>query len=269
MKLSFSTVGCPRWSWKNIVATAHDLGYDGVEVRGVGKDISVPSVPEFGEARLEGTLEELSKMRLSVPCLASDCCLHEASRREVTAREVRAYIDLARRLSAPYVRVMGDAAVPQPTGSVDAGLVRDVAAELGEYALSRGVTLLIETNGAWADSEKLAKLLSEIGSPAVRALWDINHPHTFFHEPPEATYGNLKPYLCHVHIKDAAIEEGRVRYAMMGYGQLPIERMVGLLKEGGYQGFYSLEWVKRWDITLEEPGIVFAHYVNYMRALDA
>ena len=269
MKLSFSTVGCPRWSWRNIVATAHDLGYDGVEVRGVGKDISVPSVPEFGAARLSGTLENLAKMNLSVPCLASDCCLNDASRRELTAREVRAYVDLAKLMGAPFVRVMGDAAVPEPTGEVDTQLVSGIAAELGEYALSRGVTLLIETNGTWANSEKLARLLSDIGSPAVRALWDINHPFAFFHESPETTYGNLRQYLGHVHIKDATIENGKVHYAMMGYGQLPIERVVKLLKEGGYKGFYSLEWVKRWDTTLEEPGIVFAHYVNYMRALDA
>ena len=38
-----------------------------------------------------------------------------------------------------------------------------------------------------------------------------------------------------------------------------------MLKDGGYDGFYSLEWVKRWDTTLEEPGIVFAHFANYMR----
>lgn len=36
MKISFSTLGCPRWSWREILATACDLGYGGVEVRGVG-----------------------------------------------------------------------------------------------------------------------------------------------------------------------------------------------------------------------------------------
>ena len=45
MKISFSTLGCPRWSWREILATACDLGYGGVEVRGVGNDISVPSIP--------------------------------------------------------------------------------------------------------------------------------------------------------------------------------------------------------------------------------
>ena len=42
MKISFSTLSCPRWGWGEIIASAHDLGYDGIEIRGVGKDISVP-----------------------------------------------------------------------------------------------------------------------------------------------------------------------------------------------------------------------------------
>ena len=36
----------------------------------------------------------------------------------------------------------------------------------------------------------------------------------------------------------------------------------------GYRGFYSLEWVKRWDLSLEEPGIAFAHYKQFMDALE-
>ena len=54
---------------------------------------------------------------------------------------------------------------------------------------------------------------------------------------------------------------------MPGFGDLPLEETVGVLKAGGYDGFYSLEWVKRWDMSLEEPGIVFAHYANYMGTL--
>ena len=35
----------------------------------------------------------------------------------------------------------------------------------------------------------------------------------------------------------------------------------------GIDGFFSLEWVKRWNPDLQEPGIVFAHYKNYMDSL--
>ncbi len=32
----------------------------------------------------------------------------------------------------------------------------------------------------------------------------------------------------------------------------------------GYVGYVSLEWVKRWNPDLQEPGVVFSHFVSYM-----
>ena len=37
MKLAFSTVGCPDFQWSEIYSMAKDLGFDGIEVRGLGK----------------------------------------------------------------------------------------------------------------------------------------------------------------------------------------------------------------------------------------
>ena len=267
MKISFSTLGCPRWSWQEIVATACDLGYGGVEVRGVGKDISVPSVPAFSDEHLERTKAELARMGLSIPCLDSDCCIHLRDAQKATDEEIRAYIRLAQKLGVPYVRVMATAPVPQPVGTVDEAYVRDHALALGHEAMACGVKLLIETHGVWSDSERLARLMSTIGCEGVGVLWDVHHPYRFMHERPSVTLANLRPWLCHTHVKDSVATEDGYRYAMPGFGDLPLEEIVGTLKDGGYEGFYSLEWVKRWDMTLEEPGIVFAHYANYMRTL--
>jgi fatty-acyl-CoA synthase len=85
-------------------------------------------------------------------------------------------------------------------------------------------------------------------------------------EKPATTYENLKPWIRHIHLKDSVLEGDHTRYVLPGYGDLPLTDVIGLLQEGGYAGFYSLEWIKRWDWTLEEPGIVFAHYVGYMRS---
>jgi len=37
-----------------------------------------------------------------------------------------------------------------------------------------------------------------------------------------------------------------------------------LLKENNYNSFITLEWVKRWCPELEDAGIVFSHFINYM-----
>ena len=35
MKFSFSTLACPDYTWADIYSMAKDLGFDGIEVRGV------------------------------------------------------------------------------------------------------------------------------------------------------------------------------------------------------------------------------------------
>ena len=47
MKLCFSTIGCPDWRLQEIVSAAKDLGYDAIEVRGLGGEIYAPAAPEF------------------------------------------------------------------------------------------------------------------------------------------------------------------------------------------------------------------------------
>jgi len=267
MKIGFSTLGCPRWAWNEIVATACDLGYDGVEVRGVGKDISVPSVPAFSDRNIDQTKAELERLHLTIPCLASDCCIHLRESEAATETEIRAYVHLAERLGTPYIRCMAAAPVPHPVGAVDEGYVRERAVALGSIAQEQGVKLLIETHGVWSDTTKLARLLSTIGSQGVGALWDVHHPYRFTGEKPQISFENLGPWICHAHLKDSIATSDGFRYTLPGFGDVPLEAAVRILTDGGYQGFYSLEWVKRWDMTLEEPGIIFAHYANYMRTL--
>ena len=70
-----------------------------------------------------------------------------------------------------------------------------------------------------------------------------------------------------VELMPDASAPGGVRYKLMGYGDVPVENAVLALKNIGYDGFLSLEWVKRWNPELEEPGIVFAQYKNYMKEI--
>lgn len=265
MKISFSTLGCPRWSWQEITATACDLGYQGVEIRGVGKDISVPTIPAFSDDHLSETIKNLERLRLTIPCLDSDCCVHLRENEKATNDEIKAYVLLAEKLGSPYVRIMATAPVPQPVGTVDDGYIRERVLELGHFAMAHQVKLLIETHGVWSDSQKLARLLSTINCDGVGALWDVHHPYRFMGEKPETTFQNLRPWLCHTHFKDSVATPEGYRYTLPGFGDVPLNEIVTVLREGGYEGFYSLEWVKRWDMTLEEPGIVFAHYIRYMQ----
>ena len=45
---------------------------------------------------------------------------------------------------------------------------------------------------------------------------------------------------------------------------LPIDAMMRALRSINYEGYVSLEWLKRYGPDLSDPGIVFPHYANFM-----
>lgn len=263
MNISFSTLGCPNWMWSEILSAAKDLGYKGIELRGLGDDLFVPDIRIFSDANIEATKRELLDLDIKIPCLSTGFKLYKD---EAGFEHVNREIEIAKKLGAPYIRVLGDKWGPV-SKPVDDGFVYDRVMKLLPYAEKNGVVLLIETNGAFADTKRLRKLIERIGSDHCKVLWDINHPARNFRESAETTFDNIGEFLAHMHIKDSIVEDGQLKYKMVGYGDLPLERTLRLLKNSKYDGFLSLEWTKRWNPELEDAGIVFAHFPYMMNKI--
>lgn len=265
MKICFSTLGCPNWKWGEILAAAKDLGYDGVEVRGLEREIFAPRAEPFREGRRIETKKNLEKMDLEIACLTSFCLLYHEDQ-DFYYREGVDYINLAADIGCPYVRVLGDKE-PQPSDNINIDQVADMLKRLGDYAATKGIMVLIETNGIFANSILLKETLEKVDSQGVGVLWDVQHPYVFFDETPEQTYQNLKKHIQHVHIKDSVVENNVITYKLLGDGQLPLQDVVNILKQNDFDGYLSLEWVKRWYYDLEEPGIVFAQAISKMKQM--
>lgn len=258
MKLCFSTIGCPSWSLKDIMTTAKDLGYAAVEIRSINGEVDAPSMKDFKED-IEKTKEYLAKVGVKIAMLTSNCAL--ANHNDETAVErAKAYIDLAKKLGVPYIRVMSTDRPYFDGGDIE--LCKARYKEILAYAKDSGVLPLMETNGLFVDSKRLKEFLDECGGGA---LWDTHHPYRYNDESVDDTIKNLGSYIKYVHLKDSLIEKGKVAYKMMGYGDIPLTEIISKLKENGYNGYYTFEWVKLWNKDLEDAGIVFAHYANYMR----
>ncbi|SDF02613.1 AMP-binding protein [Sporomusa acidovorans] len=263
MKLAFSTIGCPNFSWTDLYSMAKDLGFDGIEVRGLGNEIFPARAHPFTAAQIPQTVKKLADLHLEIPCLSSACCLKFADKAEEIYQELVQYIELAAKLSTPYVRVLGDLG-PQPTGDVDDSVVLDALKRLIPIAEEKHVTLLVETNGVYADTARLGQLLNQAASDAVSALWDIHHPYRFAGETPEQTVQNLGAYVKYVHIKDSVVESGTIHYRVMGEGDLPIDSILWALNSINYDGYLSLEWINRWAADLDDAGVIFSNFINYM-----
>ena len=58
-----------------------------------------------------------------------------------------------------------------------------------------------------------------------------------------------------------------VKYKMTGYGDVPVAQAVKLLAKDNFDGYISYEWVKRWCAELEDPGVAFSHFINYIKGI--
>ena len=263
MKIAFSTLGCPDFGWMDIYAMAKDFHFDGIEIRGLGQNILAATASPFTERQIDKTKAKLASLHLEIPCLSSGCCLKYPEKRDEVVGEIRQYVELAAKLGTPFIRILGDQE-PAPAGEVDDGYVAGLLKELAGIAAPANVILLVETNGVYADTKRLAKLIDSVDSPQVAALWDMHHPYRHMGESPAQTVKNLGARIRYTHTKDSVVEDGKVRYRMMGEGDLPVYEMLDALKDMGYDGYVSLEWVKRWAPELTDAGIVFPHFAEYM-----
>ncbi len=265
MKLAFSTLGCPDWTWKEIFSVAKDLKMNGVEIRGLENEMYAPKTKPFVASEISKTMDNLKKADLTISMLTSGACLADKSDERAIMQECEDYIDLAQEIGAKYVRVLISGSLE--TTDIDFDYAVSRYRDVCKYAQKRDIIPLIETNDILADTKKMAEFIKKTGCENSGVLWDVHHPYRFALESVKETVANIGEYIKYVHVKDSVMQDGELSYRMMGYGDVPIFDALSELKALGYDGFVSLEWVKRWNPDMEEPGIVFAHYSNYIQHL--
>ncbi len=262
MKLAFSTLCCPNYDWKEIFSMATDLGFDGIEVRYIKEE---EALSPFSAENCDDTAKMLDKMKIEIPCLSTGGCLKHDNWEE-TRSEILKYISIAPKVGAKYIRILGDLRA-EPDGEVDDNIIAERIKEIVPFAEENGITLLVETNGVYADTERLASMLNIVASDNVAALWDVHHPYRYFGESAEATLTNLGAYIKHVHIKDSLVDsDGKVSYKLIGEGDIPLDDIMLALKSINYEGFVTLEWVKRWNSELSDAGVIFPKFIDYMQS---
>jgi sugar phosphate isomerase/epimerase len=275
LPLGFSTLGCPAWTWVQILDFAAAHGFAAVELRGLQATMDLTKAPDFVPQRLPEVQRQLADRGLRVSCLGASAQMHDMDpiKRAAQLDEARRFIDLAEALRAPYVRVFGNnyvSGVPRDTMLAHiAGGLR----ELGDYARPRGVTVLIESHGDFTDSPSLLEVLRQADSPAVALLWDAHHTFVSGKEQPEETVRQVGRYIRHTHLKDSVPVGTDRRYVLTGTGEVPVRRQIDALMRFGYKGVYSFEWEKRWHPEIPEPGVAFAQFATvageYLRAARA
>lgn len=270
MKLSFTTNGCPDWDIDTIITRAKEYGYDAVDIRGLKGDLNTPQIPEFSTQARE-TAEKFRDADLPVPCFSTSIFLFTPLRSprkplKASLEEVKRYAELCQVFDSEYLRVFGGRIenLKRSDAVTEAASILD---RMGDMASEYGVKVLFETHDDWSSSVNVKSLMEELSSKHVSVLWDVLHTVLEGGEDPDETWQNVGKWVRHTHLKDAIRVNDRIQICLVGEGSLPLRQFVDVLRKDGYDGYYSLEWVKNWNPEIEEPEVAFPHFVKYMRSL--
>jgi sugar phosphate isomerase/epimerase len=264
--LSFSTLGCPDWTFQQIVDFAVQHEYKGIEVRGIQREMDLAKCSVFTAQNIQATLSLMKEKGLRFVNLGSSATLHfaEGAEREKNLDEGKRFIDLAQQLNCPYIRVFPNKFPEGQDKKATMDLIAKGLMTLGDYAKDSKVSVLMETHGDLVKTEDLSTIMQSATHKHVGLVWDATNMWTITKESPAEAYKKLKKYIRHTHIKDAKMVDGKPQYTLMGQGEVPIFEAVDALSKDGYKGYYSFEWEKLWHPEIAAPEIALAQYPQAM-----
>lgn len=262
--LSFSTLGCPKWTFSQVIQQATASKYAGIEIRGIQGELNLPAHPIFSASQIASTKQQLKDANLKIVNLGSSANLHflDPKKRQNNLDEAKRFIDLAHQLNCPYIRVFPNDLPKEQSEQETLNAIIQGLIELGDYAKSSGVKVLLESHGKVIQSDMLAHIMKEANHPQVGLVWDFYNMWSVTKESPAKVYEVLKKYIYHTHIKDAIVTNSGETYTLLGEGNTPLKEALHALKQGNYSGYYSFEWEKLWHPELGEPEIAIPHFAQ-------
>lgn len=256
---------CSAWNLETIVGQAAALGYDGVELRGLGGKSHLPEVAELADDPA-GVKQLFKQAGVQLVGLASSASFESWSRRVADRNRwtLTETIELAGRLECPYVSIL----LGQTQGMehrATLGRVADQLRPMAELAARHHTTILVENAGDFLGSQDLWYVLDAVSHPALRGC----------HNPLRARLGGERPTLsvprlsrrlAAFRMADGKFDrDGRfVSHQLPGEGSCELDRAIDLLKGVCFQGWLIFEWPQA-QAELIQPEEALPKALSFMR----
>ena len=249
MNYSFMSFSTPDFSLKESLETAKRYGYVGFEPR-LGLEhahgIETSASAEF----LVVARKVSEEIGVTLCCLATSCTLAIPGEELATKiSEAKRVIDLANKIQCCAIRVFGGNLPDELSREKATDTLKQSLTQLATYAKGSNVYVCLETHDDWCDPFIVSEVAKESGC-AVN--WDIMHTILTAKSQPEDSFKLLKPYIRHIHVHDGIRNNEERRLVPIGKGEVDHSIPIKLLKESGYSGFISGEWIgwEPWEIHL-------------------
>ncbi|HEV8370320.1 MAG TPA: TIM barrel protein, partial [Pyrinomonadaceae bacterium] len=122
----------------------------------------------------------------------------------------------------------------------------------------------LETHGDFARAEAAAEIVGLAAHKNVCLIWDVANSVAAGDEINNAAR-IVKPFLAHVHLRDARPVEGSEHWlpVLAGRGKVSFAEAIEALEK--YERSISFEWEKYWHPEIEEPEIALPDFMNAVK----
>jgi sugar phosphate isomerase/epimerase len=262
MRLCYSNLACPDWSFEQTVEAVGPSGFDGLEIRLFDGEVVTPALDERSRRRAEVALRDGG---VEVAALCTSLRVASDDREDFLAG-LLVLSEMAEQWRAPLMRLFGGQLPGDPTlRSEVLKRAGDLLVEAAALAGRHDVRLAVETHDDFSSAHSVAEVLSYSGSSAG-AVYDSHHPHRMGEGPAEVLE-TLGPRIWHVQVKDARRLPGPDQWQLvpLGEGEVPVRELVDLLPATGYDGWVSLEFEKKWHPELAPPEVSLSPQAKLLR----
>lgn len=229
-------------SYEDLVKTAVENGIDGL-------DLTVYWFPDTSDQFLLPLRRLAYRNAVEIYSIAVRSVMTQptAELRDKELAELKKWVDVAAKLGAGHIRVFGGN-VPQGTSEDEATpWVVDVLQRAAEYSSSKGVILGLENHGGITDrADRIIEIVRKVQSPWVGINLDTGNFKT-------DVLGQIEqciPYAVNVQVK-AEMRDKNGKLVRQDW-----DRVIGLIAEGGYKGYMSLEYEAKEDPTVAVPRLL-------------
>lgn len=241
MKFAFMSFSTPHLSLAETLSLAKRLGYEGIEPR-VARSHAHGIELDASAAQRGKIRRQAEDSGVSVCCLALSTKFSLPEQADDAVEECLEYVKLAHDIGCQRLWVFGGVFPAEISREEAIDTMASSLSRVACHAESAQVDICVETHDAWTHPDHVAAVMRQVDHPHIAVNWDIMHPFRTSRMPMRDAFGTLRPWIRHVHTHDGTLVDPLI-LKPTGEGEIDIATALHCLKEMGYTGFVSGEWI--------------------------
>jgi sugar phosphate isomerase/epimerase len=250
-----------------VIERAAAMGFDAIEWRGGEDGHAGTHLPAAERRALRRAMDDRGLVAIAVTTY-TDLVHPDAAVRQASVDELLGHAEVAAVLGAPNLRAFpGD----RSDDASDDELLDRAAETLlraAERLMGTGISIAVEPHDAFMSSSAVAGLLKQVDHPQVGAIWDAGNMWSVGEEP-EDGIALLGPWLRYVQVKDGIGRLPDWRLTLVGEGEVPLARGLGILARSHPAAPVSIEWERPWHPELPPAEVALPAGIAYLRSVYA